>query len=68
MNKIPYLGKFGPCKNKIVGRSWHSGDVVMRLDFDPIKGPHINVTDYRMGKGMNGISVAIPFEGNELTV
>ena len=33
--------------------------------FDPVKGPHINVTDYRMGKGKNGLVVAIPFEGNE---
>lgn len=40
----------------------------MRLDYDPIKGPHVNVTDFRAGKGIDGTSVAIPFEGDLQTV
>jgi len=40
----------------------------MRLDYDPVKGPHINLTDYRTGKGFKGTSVYIPFEGDEKTV
>jgi hypothetical protein len=67
-NAEPKLGGCGPCQDSIVGRSWHGGDVVIRLDYDPIKGPHINVTDYRLGKGLKGISVAIPFEGDINTV
>lgn len=39
--------------------------VTLRLDYDPIKGPHINATDYRDGKTL---SLALPFEGNEETV
>ena len=59
----PYIGKFDIFKGKVVGRSWHDGEVVMRLDWDAIKGPHINVTDFRLGKGAKGVTVAIPFEG-----
>jgi hypothetical protein len=40
----------------------------MHLDYDPTKGPHINVTDYRAGRGKNGIVIAIPFNGNESNV
>jgi hypothetical protein len=40
----------------------------MRIDFDPIRGPHINVKDCRIGKGSKGISIAIPFKGSELDV
>ena len=36
--------------------------VTLRLDYDPIKGAHMNVTDYRNGKM---ISVAIPFEATK---
>ncbi len=64
----PQLGKFGVCENQIVGQRWHDKKVVMRLDYDPIKGAHINVTDYRPGKGSNGESICIPFEGSEETV
>jgi len=60
----PRLGKMHPpCKNKIVGSQWHGEKVIIRLDYDPVKGAHINATDYRNGKGRNGVSVAIPFEG-----
>lgn len=64
----PIAGKFGVCRGKTVGRRWHSGEVTFRLDYDPKKGPHINVTDFRVGKGTKGTVVAIPFEGNEETV
>ena len=64
----PIMGKFGVCQGKVVGRQWHNGEVTMRLDYDLIKGPHINVTDYRMGKGVNGTSFAIPFNGTEETI
>lgn len=64
----PHLGRFGICKNKIVGTKWHGEKVILRLDYDHIKGPHINVTDYRIGKGSQGITVAIPFQGDKKTI
>lgn len=60
----PHVGRIGVGKGKITGIDWHGGDVSMRLDWDPVKGPHINITDYRIGKGCNGTSVAILFEGD----
>ncbi len=40
-----------------------------RLDWDPTKGPHINVVDFRLGKkGNGGVNIAIPFEGDLNTV
>lgn len=65
---IPHIGKQGVCKDKLVGRSWHGDKVTLRLDHDPVKGPHINLTDYRAGKGTKGISFYIPFEGDQATV
>ena len=62
------LGRQGVCLNKLTGNAWHGDKVTFRLDWDPTKGPHINVTDYRLGKGSAGVSVAIPFEGTEATV
>src|SRR5690606_15880060 len=59
---VPHMGKQGICKNKIVGSRWHGGKVSVRIDHDPVKGAHINVTDYRNGKGLNGKSVMIPFD------
>lgn len=64
----PHLGKQDICKDKIVGMSWYGKDVIIRLDNDPIKGAHINVTDYRTGKGNNGTSICIPFEGDVKSV
>ena len=63
----PHLGRLGTEKGKILGRRWHNRKVIMRLDYDPTKGPHVNVTDYRLGKGLNGKSICIPFEGSENT-
>lgn len=64
----PHIGKMGVCKGKLDGREWYGDKVSIRLDYDPIKGPHINITDYRKGKGINGEVVAIPFKGTELMV
>lgn len=52
---------------KIVGRESADGKVRWRLDYDPYKGPHINIEDFRNGKGSNARKIAIPFEGNEKT-
>jgi len=65
---IPHIGKMGACKKKIDGLQWHGEKVVLRLDYDPIKGAHINVTDYRAGNGTKGTSIAIPFIGDEKIV
>jgi hypothetical protein len=62
---IPYVGKKGVCKDKLIGMGWHNNKAVIRLDWDGVKGPHINVVDYRLNKGINGVSFAIPFKGSE---
>lgn len=63
---MPHICTVGEgLKGKIVGRRWHGKKVTLRLDYDPTKGAHINVTDYRNGKT---ISVAIPFEASEAEV
>ena len=36
------------------------------FDYDPIKGLHINVHDFRLGKGINAKKYAIPFCGTEV--
>lgn len=60
----PHIGRIGVGKGKITGVDWHDGKVTLRLDWDPNKGPHINITDYRRGWGSSGRSVAIPFKGD----
>jgi glucan-binding YG repeat protein len=60
----PYVGRLGTGEGKIVGRQSADGKVRWRLDYDPEKGPHINVEDYRNGKGPNATKIAIPFEGD----
>ncbi len=67
-NSEPYVGRLGTGEGKIVGRQSADGKVRWRLDYDPNKGPHINVEDYRNGKGADAIKVAIPFEGDMSTV
>ncbi|WP_328699973.1 RHS repeat-associated core domain-containing protein, partial [Chengkuizengella marina] len=61
IGRLPQSAGFG----QVVGRSSADGKVLWRLDYDPEKGTHINVEDYRNGKGNNAIKVVIPFEGNE---
>ena len=41
------------------------GKVRWRLDYDPNKGIHINIEDFRNGKGPNAAKIAIPFQGDE---
>lgn len=52
---------------KIVGRETADHKARWRLDYDPSKGMHINVEDFRNGKKDKAIKYAIPFEGNEET-
>jgi hypothetical protein len=35
------------------------------LDYDPKKGMHINIENFRNGKGALGEKIVIPFEGTE---
>lgn len=67
-NSKPYVGRLGTGKGKIVGRQSADGKVRWRLDYDPNKGPHINVENFSNGKDINAIKVAIPFEGNMQTI
>ncbi|WP_144531910.1 T7SS effector LXG polymorphic toxin [Bacillus pumilus] len=68
-NAQPYTGtlKSSAGYGKVVGRQSADGKVRWRLDYDPNKGPHINIEDFRNGKGANAKKIAIPFEGNEGT-
>ncbi|WP_316719939.1 polymorphic toxin-type HINT domain-containing protein [Terrisporobacter petrolearius] len=52
---------------KVIGRQSADGKVRWRLDYDPKKGAHINVEDFRGGKKGKGKKYAIPFKGNEAT-
>jgi toxin YxiD len=55
----PYIGRLGTVEGKIVGMQSADGKVRWRLDFDPSKGPHINVEDFRNGKGTDAIKIAM---------
>jgi hypothetical protein len=62
---VPIVGKQGIVENNLCGRRWHGHKVTIRLDHDPIKGAHVNVTDCRDKKL---IKIAIPFEGSKETI
>ena len=68
-NSQPYTGtlKSSVGYGQVVGRQSADGKVRWRLDYDPNKGTHINIEDFRNGKGANARKIAIPFEGNEST-
>ncbi|MGD7007016.1 pre-toxin TG domain-containing protein [Metabacillus sp. 84] len=68
-NSQPYTGtlKSSAGYGQVVGRQSADGKVRWRLDYDPNKGTHINIEDFRNGKGANARKIAIPFEGNEST-
>lgn len=68
-NSKPYTGtlKSSAGYGKVVGRQSADGKVRWRLDYDPIKGTHINIEDFRNGKGANARKIVVPFEGNEST-
>jgi hypothetical protein len=68
-NSKPYIGtlKSSAGYGKVIGRQSADGKVRWRLDYDPNKGTHINIEDFRNGKGANARKIVIPFEGNEST-
>ncbi|MEC0785020.1 T7SS effector LXG polymorphic toxin [Bacillus haynesii] len=51
---------------KIIGRRSSDKKVRWRLDYDPEKGPHINIEDFRKGK-KEAKKYYIPFDGDEKT-
>jgi hypothetical protein len=53
--------------NQVIGRQSADDKRRWRLDYDPQKGPHINVEDFSNGKGSNAIKICIPFDGDEST-
>ncbi|OQP06860.1 hypothetical protein B1690_05995 [Geobacillus sp. 46C-IIa] len=67
-NSKPVIGRLKTSKGygKVIGRMSADEKVRWRLDYDPEKGIHINVEDYRNGKGQ-AIKVCIPFKGDEKT-
>ncbi|NJM23481.1 MAG: hypothetical protein HC907_35045 [Richelia sp. SM1_7_0] len=75
---LEFIGSLGPDSQPVIGRLKSSaghGKVIgfqssdgmarVRLDYDPTKGPHFNIEDFRAGKGANALKIAIPFEGSE---
>ncbi len=68
-NATPYYGRLSTSKGfgKIIGRVSSDGKVRWYLDYDPTKGMHLNVHDFRQGKGLNAKKYVIPFEGTEET-
>jgi hypothetical protein len=58
------VGRFGMLKGKVVGFTTRIGNVFkrFRLDYDPAKGPHINV---EIGSGSQGRRIVFPFTGTE---
>lgn len=64
ISNLPKSRSYG----KVIGRQSADGLRGWRIDFDPIKGPHINIFDYSKGKGSNAIKKAIPFNGTEADV
>lgn len=67
-NSKPVIGRLKTSKGygKVIGRMSADEKVRWRLDYDPKKGMHINVEDYRNGKEQ-AIKVCIPFKGDEKT-
>ncbi|WP_446476203.1 T7SS effector LXG polymorphic toxin [Bacillus velezensis] len=65
----PFIGTLSKSAGfgKVTGRMSGDNKVLWRLDYDPEKGPHINVEDYRNGKGDKAKKYYIPFNGNEDT-
>jgi hypothetical protein len=65
--RTPYYGRLGVGRNRIVGFDTRPNGVYkrFRLDWDPTKGPHINVTVGRRGTKAD---YAITFPGTEADV
>lgn len=51
----------------IIGRQSTDGKVRWMLDYGPNKGTHINIEDFRGGKGSSSTKIAIPFDSDEKT-
>jgi len=62
----PVYGRLFQSKGKIIGRQSADKKKSWRLDWDPEKGPHINVEDYSRGRAKSGkgVKVAIKFPGD----
>ncbi len=54
-NSLPYTStiKSSAAYGQVVGRQSADGKVRWRLDYDPNKGTHINIEEFRNGKGAN---------------
>ena len=65
----PFIGSLEKSAGfgKVIGRVSADNKVRWRLDYDSIKGLHINIENFREGKGCKAQKFAIPFEGNEET-
>ncbi|WP_206093822.1 hypothetical protein [Paludifilum halophilum] len=61
--RLPSSAGYG----KVIGRQSADGKVRWRLDYDPEKGCHINIEDFREGKGNRAKKMYIRFPGNEET-
>ena len=63
----PVYGRLHEAEGKIVGRMSADEKKLWRLDWDPEKGPHINVVDYSRGKAKSGkgVKVVIKFPGDK---
>jgi hypothetical protein len=66
-NRVPVIGKFGQQQGKIVGFTTKVDGQFkrFRVDFDPVKGPHINT---EVGTGDSRIKYAVQFPGTEADV
>ncbi|WP_176523550.1 hypothetical protein [Bacillus pseudomycoides] len=66
-DSIPMVGtmKKSAGYGKIIGRQTADKKARWRLDYDPEKGLHMNVEDFRNGKGSKSTKYAIPIEGDE---
>ena len=62
--RVPVIGRLGVGRGKIIGFETRvNGEFKRyRLDYDPKKGPHINV---EVGKGATRAKYAIEFPGSE---
>ena len=61
IGRLPASSGFG----QVIGRESADGKVRWRLDYDPEKKIHINIEDFRGGKGVNAKKYVIQFVGDE---
>lgn len=65
----PLYGRLKSSKGnrKIIGRQSANEKLRWRLDYDTNKGTHIDIEDFRGGKGSKSTKIAIPFDGDKKT-